>query len=157
LGEAKLLLALALAVGAVGLSACSDDDGDDTGTTTAAEKAGEPIRIKTHLNPVNASGEITGEVLSGSTIGDSAFCVGGRFGDRTQPGGDLVTRILRCSGGAVTITFTSTPPDVEQRSDWEIAKGLGRYEELSGGGRMRAVSESANGEAREIFTGTVTR
>ena len=154
---ARLLLTLTLAVGAVGLSACSDDDGDDTGTTSAAEKAGEPILIKTHLAPVNASGETTGEVLSGSTIGDSAFCVGGRFGDRKEPGGDLVTRIFRCSGGAVTITFTSTPPDVEQRSDWEIVKGLDSYEGLSGGGRMRAVSESENGDARETFTGTATR
>jgi hypothetical protein len=69
----------------------------------------------------------------------------------------LVTRIFRCSGGTLTITFTSTPPDVKQRSDWEVMKGLGSFEELSGGGQMRAVSESRDGDAREIFTGTVTR
>jgi hypothetical protein len=173
LGGAKLSLALALVVGAVGLAACSDDDGDEGGTATGAEEAGttagedetgtsakeggEPILIKTHLAPVNASGETTGEVLSGSTIGDSAFCVGGRFGERKEPGSDLVTRTFRCSGGTLTITFTSTPPDVKQRSDWEVVKGLGSFEELSGGGRMRAASESRDGEARETFTGTVTR
>jgi hypothetical protein len=161
LGGAKL--SLALVVGALGLAACSDDDGDKGGTATGAEEAGtsateggEPIRIKTHLAPVNARGEVTGKVLSGSTIGDSAFCVGGRFGERKEPGSDLVTRIFRCSGGTLTITFTSTPPDVKQRSDWEVVKGLGSFEGLSGGGRMRAVSESRDG-AREAFTGTVTR
>ncbi len=173
LGGAKLLLAQALVVGALGLAACSDDDGDEGGTTTGAEEAGttaggdetgtsakegaEPIRIKSHLAPVNASGEATGEVLSGSTIGDSAFCVGGRFGERKAPGTDLVTRIFRCSRGTLTITFTSTPPDVKQRSDWEVLKGLGSFEGLSGGGRMRAVSESGDGGGRETFTGTVTR
>ena len=173
MGGLKLLLALALAVGAVGLAACSDDDADESGTTAPAEEAGttagedetgtsakeggEPILIKTHLAPVNASGETTGEVLAGSTIGDSTFCVGGQFGERKEPGSDLVTRIFRCSGGTVTITFTSTPPDVEQRSDWKVAKGLGSFEGLSGGGQMRAASESSNGEGREIFTGTVSR
>lgn len=173
MGGAKLSLTLALVVGALGLAACSDDDGDEGGTTTGAEEAGTaaggdetgtsaneggaPIRIKSHLAPVNASGEPTGEVLSGSTIGDSAFCVGGRFGERKEPGSDLVTRIFRCSGGTLTITFTSTPPDVKQRSDWEVVKGLGRFEGLTGGGRMRAVSESRDAGGREIFTGTVSR
>ncbi len=126
----------------------------DFGGTTAGSN--EPILIKTHLAPPNARGETTGEVLSGSTIGDSAFCAGGRFGERKEPETDLVTRIFRCSGGTLTITFTSTPPDVKQRSDWEVVKGLGSFEGLSGGGRMTGVLD-ANGEGSETFTGTVTR
>ena len=154
------------------IAACDDDEdqggantgGEATGTTAGEDKTGtsgkdgrEPILIKTRLAPANASGETTGEVLSGSTIGGSAFCVGGRFSERKEPGSELVTRIFRCSGGTLTITFTSTPPDVPQRSDWEVVKGLGSFEEVSGGGRMRAVSQSGDGEARETFTGTVTR
>ena len=46
---------------------------------------------------------------------------------------------------------------MKQRSDWEVVKGLGRFEGLSGGGRMRGVLESGGGEGRETFTGTVTR
>jgi hypothetical protein len=46
---------------------------------------------------------------------------------------------------------------VKQRSDWEVVKGLGRFEGLSGGGRMRGVLESKGGEGRETFTGTLTR
>jgi hypothetical protein len=164
----KIPFTVLLMVSLLGLAACDDDEGDEGRTATSAAEAGataggdgkeggELIRIKTHLAPVNASGETTGEVLSGSTIGDSAFCVGGRFGERKEPGSDLVTRIFRCSGGTLTITFTSTPPDVKQRSDWEVVKGLGGFEGLSGGGRMRGVLESRDGEGRETFTGAVAR
>ena len=144
-----------LMISVLGLAACGDDDGDETGTSA---KDGEPILIKTHLAPLNTRGESTGEVLSGSTIGDSAFCAGGTFFDAaTRPGTQVLVRIFRCPGGTLTITFTSTPPDVKQRSDWKVVKGLGRFEGLSGGGRMRAVFESGRGEGRETFTGTVTR
>ena len=163
-----------LMVSLLGIAACGDDDGDEGGATTGAEEAetttggddtrtsakesGEPILIKTHLAPLNARGESTGEVLSGSTIGDSAFCAGGRFIDGpVEPPSRSVTRSFRCPGGTLTITFNSTPPDVKQRSDWEVVKGLGSFEGLSGGGRMRGVLESRDGEGRETFTGTVTR
>lgn len=164
--KVRVAFAVLVTVALLGIAACNDDDddGDDGGTTTGAAETGTsggesggPIVIRTQLAPVNAEGETTGEVLSGSTVGDSAFCVGGRFGERKEPGSDLVTRIFRCSGGTLTITFTSTPPDVKQHSDWEVVKGLGSYKEVSGGGRMKAVSESSDGEGREIFTGTVTR
>jgi hypothetical protein len=78
-----------------GIAACADDDEDESRTTTGAEEAGttaggdetgasakesgEPILIKTHVAPLNARGETTGEVPSGSTIGDSAFCAGGKL------------------------------------------------------------------------------
>jgi hypothetical protein len=166
---------VALAVTAIGLAACGDDDGNKSGTTTGAEEtgttaaggdetgtsakeSGEPILIKTQLAPLNARGETTGEVRSGSTIGDSAFCAGGKFLDGpVKPPDRSLVRSFRCPGGTLTITFNSTPPDVKQRSDWEIVKGLGRFDGLSGGGRMKAVSESKAGEGRETFTGTVTR
>ena len=99
-----------------------------------------------------------GEVLSGSTIGDSTFCAGGRFSDGPEkPPLDSVVRTFRCPGGTLTITFTTTQPGLKQSGDWEVAKGLVGFEGLSGGGRMRAVFESSRGEGRETFTGTVTR
>ena len=168
MGGAKLWLALAGVVTALGLAACGGDDGDEGGTTTGAEeagttaggdetgtsakKSGEPILIKTHVAPLNARGETTGEVLSGSTIGDSAFCAGGRFIDAPEkpPGTGVVVRSFRCPGGTLTITFSATPTTgLRQRGDWKVVKGLGRFEGLSGGGRMRAVSESSRGEGRE--------
>jgi hypothetical protein len=159
---------MALAVVAIGLAACGDDGGDEGGTTTggdesgtAAEGGGEPILIKTHVaspEDPNAKGETMGEVLPGSTIGDSAFCAGGRFNDRHgEPPLGLVVKTFRCSGGRLTITFSPTEPSLKQSSDWEVVKGSGRFEGLSGGGRMTAVFESKGGEGREAFTGTVTR
>ncbi len=114
------------------------------------------IVIKTHLAPLNARGESTGEVLSASTIGDTAFCAGGKFIDGpVEAPRRSVLRSFRCPGGTLTITFTSTPPGVKQSSDWKVVKGLGRFEGLSGEGRMRGVLESRRGEGRETFTGTV--
>jgi hypothetical protein len=171
--KVKTALALLLMVSLLGLPACGDDDGDEGGATTGAEEtettaggdetgttadeAGERILIKTRVAPPNARDETTGEVLSGSTIGNSPFCRGGKFLDGpVEPPDRSVVRSFRCPDGTLTITFTSTPPDVKQRSDWEVVKGLRGFEGLSGGGRMSAT-ESARGEARETFTGTVTR
>jgi hypothetical protein len=170
----KTAFAVLLTGSLLGTAACGNADGDEGGTTTGAEEAGttaggdetgasakesgEPILIKTHLAPPNAQGKTSGEVLSGSTIGDSAFCARGTFidGPVVIPS-RKVLRSFRCPGGTLTITFTSTPPGVKQSSDWKVVNGLGRFEELSGGGRMRGVLESGRGGGRETFTGTVTR
>jgi hypothetical protein len=170
--KVKTAFTVLLMVSLLGIAACDNDDGDEGGTTTGAEEAGttaggdetgtsakeggEPILIKTHVAPLNARGETTGEVLSGSTIGDSAFCAGGSFAD--APGEPpTVVRTFRCPGGTLTITFSPTQSGLKQSSDWEVVKGLVRFEGLSGGGRMRAVFESKAGEGRDTFTGTVTR
>src|SRR3954447_20982459 len=172
--KVKTAFTVLLMISLLGLAACGDDEGDEAGTTTGTEETGttagrdetgtsakdggEPILIKTHLAPLNARGESTGEVLSGSTIGDSGFCAGGKFLDGpVKPPRRSVVRSFRCRGGTLTITFISTPPGVKQRSDWKVVKGFGRCEGLSGGGGMRGVLESAAGEGRETFTGTVTR
>ena len=152
-------------VSLLGIAACSDDDDADAGGTTTetgttGKEGGEPILIKTHLPPLNARGEQVGEVRSGSTIGDSAFCAGGKFADAPRdPSVESVVRTFRCPGGTLTIRFTVTPPGVPQRGDWKVVKGLVGFDGLIGGGRMRAVSksESGQGEGREVFTGTVTR
>ena len=167
----KTAFAVLLMVSLLGIAACGggdDDDGDSGGTTaspdfeatsSAAAESNEPILFKTHVAPPGAQDEPpVGEVLSGSTIGYSAFCAGGKFKDGpvVMPS-RLVLRSFRCPGGTLTITFTSTPPGVKQRSDWKVVNGLGRFAGLSGGGRMRGVLESGRGEGRETFTGTITR
>src|SRR3954465_3264220 len=152
----KIAFPVLLMASLLGIAACGGDDDGDKGGTTAA-KSDKPILIKTHLAPPNARGETTGEVRSGSTIGDSPFCAGGKFLDGpVKTSTRSVLRSFRCPDGTLMITFTSTPPDVKQRSDWKVVKGLGRFEGLSGGGRMRGVPERG-GEARETFTGTVTQ
>jgi hypothetical protein len=87
--QVKTAFTVLLMVSLLGIAACGDDDGDKSRATTGAEEAGttaggdetgasakesgEPILIKTHLAPPNARGKTSGEVLFGSTIGDSAF------------------------------------------------------------------------------------
>jgi len=148
-----------LLISLLGIAACSNDDGDEGGTTgTSAKEGSEPILIKTRVAPQNARGETSGEVLSGSTIGNAAFCAGGNFIDGPEkPPTGSVDRIFRCSGGNLTITFTTTQPGLKQRGDWKVVKGFGRFEGLGGGGQMSAVFESGGGEGRETLTGTVTR
>ena len=164
---AKLLLALASVVTALGLAACGDDD-DDGGTTTGAgevetgttaSEGGEPIRIKTHVAAQGPEEMTTGDVLPASTIGDSAFCRGGTFRDAAvQAAGEAITRAFRCPAGSLTITISAEGAGRTLSGDWEVVRGDGSFEGLTGGGRMRVVFESGpHPEGRETFTGTVSR
>jgi hypothetical protein len=158
-------LAMALAVTAIGLAACGDDDGDEDGAATTTSGAdsdlsadpadgGEEIVIKTDLNIP------AGEVLGGSSIGDSPFCPGGTFRDR---GGNAeigsVDRTIRCPDGELRVGFT--PGELQGRTQtgpWEILSGTGVFEGLEGQGRMEVTFESASStKGRETFTGTVAR
>ena len=75
--KVKSAVTVLLMVFLLGIAACSNDDGDEGGTTaggdetgTSAKEGSEPILIKTHVAPLNARDETVGEVLSGSTIGN---------------------------------------------------------------------------------------
>ena len=87
----KTAFAVLLMVSLLGGAACGDHDADEgataatpvvEATSTTAAQHNEPILIETHLAPPDAQGKTSGEVLSGSTIGDSAFCARGTFIDR---------------------------------------------------------------------------
>jgi hypothetical protein len=163
--KVKGAVTVLLMVFLLGIAACSNDDGGEGGTTaggdetgTSAKEGSEPILIKTHVAALNARDETVGKVLSGSTIGNSAFCTGGTFIDGPKkPPLESVDRIFRCPGGNLTITFTTTGSGLEQRGDWKVVKGFGGLEGLGGGGQMTAVFESERGAGQETLTGTVTR
>ncbi len=150
--------AVALAVTAIGLGACGDDDGDGGGATdrdrfVAGGEGGEAILIKTRLDiPV-------GEVLRGSSIGDSAFCPGGRFRDRKGGNGEgSMVKTFRCPDGRLTISFSPVGGQscTRQSGSWRIVDGSGRFEGLRGHGRMK-VKFRSEAEGRETFTGTVAQ
>jgi hypothetical protein len=160
----KTAFTVLLMVSFLGIAACGDDD-DEGGTATGTEEAEttgkegtKPILIRTHVAPPNARGETVGEVRAGSTIGDSAFCAGGKFADAPRdPSVESVSRTFRCSDGTLTIKFTAGPDQaLKQSGDWEVVKGLNGFEGLSGGGGMKAVFESDSDEGQESFTGSVT-
>lgn len=143
------------------VTACGggDDNAADTNATPSIQSDStadaEPILINTR---VDFSGRIPkGEVLDGSTIGDSASCPGGTFRDRH--GNDdigLVDRTFRCPDGTLRVGFTPGEPQGDtQAGPWNIVSGTGAFEGLRGQGQMEA-RESGNNEGRETFTGTVT-
>ena len=161
----KLLLlsavVLALAAGCGGNGGGQAEEagtGEATATeaeqTTTATEGGEAILIKTHVTIP------TGEVLRGSSIGDSAFCPGGTFRDRH---GDadigLVDRTFRCPDGSLRIGFTPGVPDGRtQTGPWKVVSGTGAFEGLRGHGRMEVkYKRGSSSEGRETFTGTVAR
>jgi hypothetical protein len=147
--KVKTAFTVLLMVSLLGIAACGD--GDEGGTTAA--ESDEPILIKTRLHIP------TGEVLRGSTIGDSPFCSGGTFRDKE---GDTVERTFRCPDGSLRIGFTATgePQGRTQAGPWAVRSGTGAYEGLRAGGRMKVTFETGSDtktKGRERFTGTVTR
>jgi hypothetical protein len=147
--------AVALAVAAIGVAGCGDDRGDNARASANSAESGEAILIKTRLTvPV-------GKVLRGSSIGDSAFCPGGRFRDEHGSSGvGTVVKTFRCPDGRLTIAFrpVSGQSCTRQSGPWRIVGGSGRFEGLRGHGRMEVeFARGARGEGRETFTGTVTQ
>ncbi|MDX6580828.1 MAG: hypothetical protein QOI10_12 [Solirubrobacterales bacterium] len=168
-------LALVLTLATVGLAACGDDGGGTDAATTstvngdgsAGAEGGEKIVIRTHVNieipkggPVPGSSTGQGEVLDGSSIGDSPFCPGGTFSDMHSDDPDigLVDRTFRCPDGRLRIGFTpGVPQGRAQAGPWKVVSGTGSLAGLHGDGQMEIKYEPGTGstEGREKFTGTV--
>jgi hypothetical protein len=164
-------LTLALIFATFGLAACGDDGGGGNGTATApgsdsdATAGSEEVVIETLVVfPENPDDPVTGEVLEGSTIGDSPFCAGGTFSDQhgtedpDEPPYGLVDRTYSCPDGTLRMGFSPAEPvDGTQSGPWRIVSGTGAYEGLQGEGQMEAPVVPGGGEAHETFTGTVSR
>ena len=149
-------LALALTFATVGLAACGGDgagkNGADSARSAAPNAASKKIVIKTRLTIP------TGEVVGGSSIGESPFCPGGTFRDRNgNPDIGSVDRTVRCSGGSLRIGFSPGEPHGHtQVGPWKVISGTGAYKRLRGSGRMEVTFDSgSSSKGRETFTGTV--
>jgi hypothetical protein len=150
------VLAGVLVVGACG--ACEDGAAETsagseqivirTSVTIAATERAEPIA--------------TGEVLKGSTLGGSPFCVGGIIRDAhgsSDPEVWLIARTIICPEGKVRMEVTpEAPQGLTQAGSWAIVSGTGDFEALSGRGELEvAYDPDPAAPARETYTGTVTR
>jgi hypothetical protein len=170
-------LAAALAVTAIGLAACGDDDGGGGAMTAAPDseanspqsgEGGEAILIKTSVTlatseePNSVSG---GEVLDGSSIGDSPFCPGGTFQDVHSEDHEigLVDRKFDCPDGRLRIGFSPQEPTspLTQSGPWQVVacSGSGAFLGLQGDGQMEIKYQphTRATEGRETFTGTVVQ
>ena len=101
----------------------------------------------------------TGEILEGSSIGDTPFWPGGTVEDthgNSEIG--LVDRTITCEDGTLRMGFDpQVPMGDTQSGPWRIISGTGTYEEWQGSGEMKITYESGSNAGLETFTGTVTR
>lgn len=154
------------------LGACGDGENGaaDTNAASTTDSAGEPIVIRTSVVGAATPGAepiATGEVLEGSTLGDSPFCVGGTILDThgsPDPEVALIARTITCPAGSVRMDITpevgapGEPVDLTQKGSWTIVSGTGAFEGLRGSGEMEIVYDpDPNEPARGTYTGTVTR
>jgi hypothetical protein len=155
---------VALTAAAVGLAACGDDEGDK-GSATASKKTREAIVIERRVKILPkkpGSPADTGKVLSGSKIGDSAFCPGGTSsGVDPGPTGAWAHIVnYRCPDGRLKLGFNNEPPDQNRvnRGDWAVISGTGSFEGATGSGRLKVQwDDDSYRRGTETYTGTITR
>jgi hypothetical protein len=161
-----VVLALVV-VGVLSLGACGGDENNaaDTSAASTTARRGEPIVIRTRkLVALTERTEpiATGEVLEGSTLGDSPFCAGGTVLDShgsSDPTVWLIIETITCPDGTVKLRLEPDPsPGLNQTGSWTIASGTGTFEQLGGSGKMEAVYDpDPAAPAHVTLTGTVTR
>jgi hypothetical protein len=151
-------------------AACSgtDEGASDADQPSTSAHTPEAVVIRTKLTVAPTAGAevvATGEVLEGSTLGDSPFCVGGAIKDlhanldpEVEPLG-LLARTITCPDGTVKVGFTpGQASGLKQAGTWTIASGTGAYEGLDGSGEFETTYDASDDAlARETYTGTVTR
>jgi hypothetical protein len=154
-------LALALTLATLELAACGGSDGTESGAATTSgvdsESSGagrEEIVIKAQANLHGV--EDVGNVLKGSSLGDSPFCPGGTFtgGHGNVPAGSI-DRTFKCADGTLRIVFTPGAPHGRTVTGrWRVLSGTDAFEGVTGSGRMKTKFETDT-QARETFSGTV--
>jgi hypothetical protein len=94
-----VLVVLGVLLGACGQG---QDGASDPSAASTTQQRGEPIVIRTSISIAPEPGAeviATGEVLNGSTLGGSPFCVGGTILDvhgSTDPEVLLIARTITC-------------------------------------------------------------
>jgi hypothetical protein len=154
----------------VGACGGGEDDAADT-APASTNSAGKPIVIRTKILVADEEGAetiATGEVLEGSTLGGSPFCVGGTILD-THSSPDpaeepyLIERTITCANGTVRVGLTpevgapGEPQELTQTGSWTIVSGTDAFDGLFGSGEMEVTNDPDDDSlTHETLTGTVT-
>jgi hypothetical protein len=154
-------------VGVLSMGACGGDEDDaaDTSATSTTAPRSETIVIQTRMLVAaeeRAEPIATGEVLDGSTLGDSPFCADGTVLDShgsTDPSVWLIIETITCPNGTVKLRLKPDPAEgLSQTGSWTIDSGTGALEGLRGSGEMDVVYDpDPDSPAHVTLTGTVTR
>lgn len=155
-------------MGLLSLAACGGAQGDaaDPSVSASTDQLGEQLVIVTRTLIAAEEGAepiATGDVVEGSTLGGSPFCVGGTVVD-SHASGDadverLIDRTITCPDGTMKLGFTPeiVPLDQPQTGSWTIISGTGAYENLRGSGEMEDVIDPDDDSLNlQTFIGTVT-
>jgi hypothetical protein len=157
-------LLLAVAIASSGLAACGHADRGGVRTVTVAA-AGASVEATTTSPPVSRDALVIetrvtdarghkGEVLATSSIGESAFCPGGKTTGGSE--GPTITATFHCADGTLTIEFAPTQPSLVQSAPWDVVAGSGHYEGFRGSGWMAAKFDRDDPDSgREFFVGTL--
>jgi len=141
--------------------------GDQDGASETSVQS-EQVEIRTSVVGATTPGAepiATGEVLMGSTLGGSPFCVAGTILDThgsSDPEVALIARTITCPEGRVRMEIMpevsqGMPRNLTQTGSWTIVSGTGAFEGLRGNGKMEVVYDpDPNEPARGTYTGTVT-
>jgi hypothetical protein len=158
----EVLVAVGVLVGACGQG---EDGALHPSAASTTTQGGEPIVVRTTIDIASEPGAeviATGEILQGSTLGGSPFCVGGTIVDShasTDPDVMLIARTITCQEGSVRMDLTpEVPRGLIQTGSWAIVSGTGDFEGLSGNGDLEvAYDPDPEAPAVETYTGTATR
>jgi hypothetical protein len=103
----------------VGACGSGEDSASETSATSTTQRRTEPVLIRTRVSIAATAGAepiATGNVLGGSTLGGSPFCVGGTIRDShgdsdpaMKPYG-LIARTITCQDGTVRVGLTPEEP-----------------------------------------------
>ncbi len=115
--------------------------GEEGASETSVQS--EPVEIRTSVVGAATPGAepiATGEVVEGSTLGGSRFCVGGTILDThgsPDPEVALIARTITCPEGSVRMDITPEvsqvmPQDLTQTGSWTTVSGTGGFEGLRG-------------------------
>ena len=148
-------------VGVLALASCGGGSDDSPASSTRSED----VVILTSLNiaPAEQAEPIAiGEILQGSTLGGSPFCVGGTIRDShasADPEVLLIARTITCPDGEIRMELSpELSQSLTQTGSWTIVGATGDFDGLSGSGEMEVTNDpDPAAPASETLTGTVTR
>jgi hypothetical protein len=153
------------------MTACGGDDAEpeaDASEASTTAPTGDRLVLRTRIVVADKAGAetiATGAVLEGSTLGSSAFCVGGTIVDvhgSPDPSVALIARTIRCPDGTVEVRLRpdvgDQPQGQTQKGSWTIERGTGAFEGLHGTGQMEVVyGATDDSPVHETLTGAVER